>query len=219
MSKVIIFGNKDFAQLAHFYLENDSPHKVSGFTLDREYIHESSFLNLPVIDFENIEKSYPPDEYMLFIPMSPMKVNQIRAQKYLEAKKKGYSLISYVSSKASYYNTPVGDNCFILENNVIQPFCKIGNNVMMWSGNHIGHHSIINDHCFFTSHVVVSGHVTVGEYSFFGVNATLRDGIDIGKSSVIGAGALILENTEEHGVYPGIKTEKSKIPSCKLRGF
>ena len=52
---------------------------------------------------------------------------------------------------------PPGDNCFILEDNTVQPFVTIGNNVTLWSGNHIGHDSVIEDDCFISSHVVVSG--------------------------------------------------------------
>ncbi|WP_245213936.1 hypothetical protein [Rhodoferax sp. AJA081-3] len=62
----------------------------------------------------------------------------------------------------------IGENCFILEDNTLQPFTKIGNNVILWSGNHIGHHGEIHDHVTFTSHVVMSGHCSIGPYSFLG---------------------------------------------------
>jgi len=95
----------------------------------------------------------------------------------------------------------VGDNCFILEDNTIQPFVRIGNNVTLWSGNHIGHDAIIEDHCFLTSHVVVSGFTRVGYNSFIGVNATLRNAITIAPETLIGAGAIIMKDTVAQGVY------------------
>jgi sugar O-acyltransferase (sialic acid O-acetyltransferase NeuD family) len=219
MAKIVVFGVKDFAQLAYFYLTNDSEHDVAAFTMDSKYIEEREFMGLPVVPFEEIERLYPPEEYMMFVPMSPAKMNTLRAQKYFEAKEKGYSFVTYISSKATYYNTPVGENCFIFENNVIQPFTSIGNNVILWSGNHIGHHGRIEDHCFIASHAVISGHVAIKKYSFLGVNCTIRDGVTIAESTFVGAGSLILEDTDETGVYPGIKTEKSKVPSHKLRGM
>ena len=107
-----------------------------------------------------------------------------------------------MSSRCSFLTDhPVGDNCFILEDNTIQPFAKIGNNVTLWSGNHIGHDSTIEDHCFIASHVVVSGHVRVGTRSFIGVNATLRNTITIAPESIIGAGAVIMKDTRPKGVY------------------
>ena len=111
----------------------------------------------------------------------------------------------------------MGENCFIFEDNTIQPFTSIGNNVILWSGNHLGHHSRIDDHCFLASHVVVSGSVVVGERSFIGVNATLRDNIRIGKACVIGAGALVLKDLPDESVVPRQASEVAGIASHKLR--
>ena len=123
-------------------------------------------------------------------------------------------MASFISSHATVLNDGrIGENCFIFEDNSIQPFVTIGNNVTLWSGNHIGHHSTIKDHCFIASHVVVSGGVEIGEECFIGVNATLRDHIKIG------AGALLLADAEPEGVYIGAATERSKVPSTRLRGI
>ena len=111
----------------------------------------------------------------------------------------------------------IGENCFILEDNTIQPFVRIGHNITLWSGNHIGHHSTIEDHCFIASQVVISGGVEIKEACFLGVNATLRDHIVVGERCVVGAGALLLEDAEPEGVYIGQKTERSRVPSTKLR--
>ena len=67
------------------------------------------------------------------------------------------------------------------------------------------------------SHVVVSGGVEIGEQCFIGVNATLRDHIRIGARCVVGAGALLLEDAEPEGVYVGAATERSRVPSSRLR--
>ena len=107
----------------------------------------------------------------------------------------------------------------ILEDNTIQPFVTIGHNVTLWSGNHIGHHSLVKDHSFIASHVVISGGVEIGEQCFIGVNATIRDHITIGERSVIGAGTLILSDVEPEGVYIGNETERSRVPSTRLRGI
>jgi sugar O-acyltransferase (sialic acid O-acetyltransferase NeuD family) len=217
MSKIIIFGVGQIAEVAFFYLKNDSQHEVVAFTVDSDFLKTDKFQNLPVINFEDIEKQYPPNEYKMFIPLSYNKMNKIRAKKFEEAKIKGYNFISYISSKATYYNTPVGENCFIFENNVIQPFTKIGDNCILWSGNHIGHHTIIEDHCFLASQIVVSGSVTIGEYSFVGVNVTIRNNIIIGKENMIGASSLILRDTNDNSVFSPKETEKAKVPSNRLR--
>ena len=217
-AKVIIFGIEDFAELAHYYLEKDSPHTVSAFTVDRAYIREPTFKGLPVVAFEDVETQFPPRAYKMFAPLSPSKMGAIRAQKYLAGKEKGYEFISYVSSKATVWDAAkIGENCFILEDNTIQPFVQIGNNVVLWSGNHIGHHSSIGDHCTLTSHVVVSGHVRIQPYSFFGVNSTLRDGIEIGTATFVAAGALITKNTAANSFYKAQPAMLQDISSDKIK--
>ena len=135
MAKVIIFGIGQIAEIAHFYLTNDSEHEVVAFTVDKEFLEKEKFHNLPVIAYEELIEKYPPNEYKMLIPISYKKVNKLRVQKFVDAKSKGYECVSYISSKATYYNTPVGENCFIFENNVIQPFTKIGDNYVIFKGN------------------------------------------------------------------------------------
>src|SRR5262245_31540549 len=215
---LVIFGTGDVGQLAHFYFSTDSNYEVVAFTVDAAYIDANKFCDLPVVSFDSVCRAYSPDTHAMFIALSYAKLNQVRKEKYLAAKNLGYPFASYVSSHATVLNDgKIGDNCFVLEDNTIQPFVTIGNNVTLWSGNHIGHHSTIRDHTFIASHVVVSGGVEVGEACFIGVNATLRDHIKVGPKCVIGAGALLLTDAEPEGVYIGQATERSRVPSTRVK--
>lgn len=202
MADIVVFGAGDIAKLARFYFDTDSPHRVIAFTVDAAYRNGEAFDGLPLVPFEQVDAIYPPSRCQLFVAVSYTRMNQVRAQKYGEAKTRGYTLPSYVSSRCTNLaQEPVGDNCFILEDNTVQPFVTIGNNVTLWSGNHIGHDVTIEDHCFITSHVVVSGWVRIGTRSFIGVNATLRNSITIAPETLIGAGAIIMKNTKPKQVY------------------
>lgn len=202
MAKLVIFGAGDIARLAHYYFTRDSDHEVVAFTVDDQYRQSDAFLELPVVSFEEIFEKYPPGDCKMFVALSYAKMNKLREQKYHAAKAKGYELVTYVSSRCSFLTDyPVGDNCFILEDNTIQPFVRIGNNVTLWSGNHIGHDAVIEDHCFLASHIVVSGYVRIGNNCFIGVNATLRNSIIIAPETLIGAGAVIMKDTVAKGVY------------------
>ena len=202
MAKVVIFGIGDAARLAHYYFNRDSEHEVEAFTVDKQYRDSEAFMGLPLVAFEEITERFPPEQYCMFVAIGYSRMNKVRAEKFYQAKQLGYRLVSYVSSRCSYLtDNPVGENCFILEDNVIQPFVRIGNNVTLWSGSHIGHDSIIEDHCFIASHVAVSGHVHIHPYCFIGANATLRNSITIARQTLIGAGAVIMKDTVEKGVY------------------
>ncbi len=207
MSKIVIFGTGDIAQLAHYYFTHDSPHEIVAFTVDWQYLTDTTFQNKPVIAFENIVQEYPPTQYSMFVALSYAKLNTIRKEKYDTAKAAGYCLESYISSRSSYLsqNKP-GDNCFILEDNTIQPFVTIGNNVTLWSGNHIGHHSQIQSDNFISSHVVISGHCIIKPNCFIGVNATVANNITVSEKCIIGAGAIITSNTKPSDVYVPAKS-------------
>jgi sugar O-acyltransferase (sialic acid O-acetyltransferase NeuD family) len=218
--KLIIFGTGDIAQLALYYFTQDSAYDVVAFTVDEAYLKEAIFCGLPVVAFKDVAERYPPSDHALFVALSYASLNQLRKQKFEEGLALGYEFASYISSKASVLNEyAFGRNCFVLEDNSIQPYSNIGDNVTLWSGNHIGHHSHIGSHSFISSHVVVSGGVRIGEQCFIGVNATLRDHITIGHRCVIGAGAIVLSDAEDNGVYMGIETERSRVPSNRLRSI
>ena len=217
--KIIIFGLRDFAELAKFYFENDSKYNkdtaVVGFTVNKEYLTPEVIFEAKqrlqtdsIVPFEELEKFYPPDEYYLFAPMSGKRMNKDREKIYLEGKARGYKFASYVSSRATVLTQKIGENCFIQEDNTIQPFVKIGNNVVIWSGCHVGHHSTIEDHVFFTSHVVLSGHCLVKKYCWLGVNSTIRDSATLEEGTLIAMSACLTKSSEAWSVYTGIPAKK-----------
>lgn len=202
MARVVIFGTGDAGELAEYYFRTDSEHEVVAFVVDPGYRVAETFCGLPVVETPQLAARFPPDSHALFVALGYSGMNRVRAQKYREAQDRGYQLVSYVSSRCTYLtNQQPGPNCFILEDNTIQPFVRIGSNVTLWSGNHIGHHSVIEDHCFLTSQVVVSGRVHIGPYCFLGVNATLRNNIRLAAETLVGAGAVVMKDTVEKGVY------------------
>lgn len=215
--KLVIIGAGETGQIACEYFTVDSEYDVVGFAVDRQFITSEFISGLPVIPLDELEIKFPPTEYWAFVAVSSTKLNRVRSSLYVELKNKKYRLASYISSRAFVWrNAQIGENCFIFEDNTIQPFVKIGNNVVLWSGNHIGHNSKIQDHCFLSSHVVISGFCDVGEYSFLGVNSTVINNINIGKDCFIGAGALIQKDIPPGSVLQESSTEISKVGSLRL---
>ncbi|HUD88312.1 MAG TPA: acetyltransferase [Xanthobacteraceae bacterium] len=208
------------AELADFYFSHDSDYDVAAFTIDEAYIKQNEFRGRPLVAFERVAELFPPAQFGFFVAVGYAKLNDIRVEKVIAARAKGYRLVSYLSSRATVFpGFELKENCFILEDNTIQPFARIGSNVTLWSGNHIGHHSIIEDDVFLASHVVVSGGARVGQGSFVGVNVTIRDRVTIGRKCVLGAGALVLEDQPDFSVVAPRGTERSKVPSTRLRGI
>jgi sugar O-acyltransferase (sialic acid O-acetyltransferase NeuD family) len=218
--QIIVFGTGEIAELADFYFTHDSEFEVVGFTVDGAYVKQPKFRGRPVLPFERIGEQFPPERHGIFVAVSYAKLNAVRAEKVAAARAKGYRVVSYLSSRATVFpGFEPKENCFILEDNTIQPFVSMGANVTLWSGNHIGHHSIIEDDVFLASQVVVSGGVRIGQGSFVGVNVTIRDHVSIGKKCVLGAGALVLEDQPDFSVVAPRGTERSPVPSTRLRNL
>lgn len=200
--KLIVVGDSSFAEIACEYFTHDSPYEVVAFSVEQAFLKRPELMGRPVVPFEKLHELYNPAEHSIYVAAVYTQLNRLRSRLAAQSKERGYKLASYVSSKAFVWrNVPVGEHCFIFENNVVQPFCKIGNNVVLWSGNHIGHHSTIGDNCFISSHVVISGHVTVGNNTFIGVNSTLVNNIAIEKENWIGPGVTITRSTQVGEVY------------------
>lgn len=215
MAKVVIFGTAENSSLAHFYLRHDSTHDVVAFAVNEEYLgEEREFEGLPVVSFEEVEQHFPPSEFSFFAPLAAGEMNRFRERIYTEAKSKGYTFISYISSKATVFpGAEIGENCFILEDNTIQPYVKIGNNVVLWSGNHIGHHGQIGDHVYFTSHVVLSGRCRVDPFCYLAVNSTIRDGLHLAEGTFVAMATCVTGDTEAWGVYKGNPAQKKSYSS------
>lgn len=217
MKNVIIFGVSGFAKLAKWYLDNDSDYTVGGFTVDAQYLGERNFEGLPVVPWEEMAVTYPAEDYLLFAPINPASMNQARHRVWQRGLAAGYRFISYISSKATVLSDNIGENCFILEDNTIQPFTKIGSNTVLWSGNHIGHETEIGDNVFVTSQVVISGNCNIGDYSFFGVNSTVRDSIAIAEGTFVAMAAAVTAAIEEPwGAYRGNPAQRSSRPSTDI---
>ena len=216
MKKIIIFGTGELAQRIFYYLQ-DSDDQVVAFCANKSKIDKEELLGLPIITFENIEEKFPPSEFSMFIALAYSEMNKKRTKFFEEAKSKGYELYSYIHPSTKIWDKfEMGENCFILANNVIQPFVKIGNNVLIGSNNLISHNTTIDDNCFITSHVTMGGHVTIGKNCFVGLSSTINQRIKIGNECIIGAGTIISKNVNDKEVYAENSSKKLPQSSNEL---
>jgi len=200
--KLLIFGTGTLGEIAGYYFSTDSEYELVGYVNEPDFIDSDSKIHgVPVLETNAAFAVYKPEDVDFFVAIGYRKTNTVRQNRYLQIKERGYNCASYISNRAIVLSNCIGENCFILENNVIQPFTRIGNNVTMWSGNHLGHHSVVEDNAFIASHVVISGKCRIGANSFLGVNCCLHDGVHIGEKSVVGAGAIVVESCEPRSVF------------------
>ena len=199
MKKLIIFGNSSMAKISHYYFSRDADYEVVAFTVDALY-NKGPMCGLEVFDFERIEETYPPSGHDLFVAIGPSRMNALREKKYLEAKGKGYRLASYVSPRAVCASA-IGENTFVADMAVINPFVTIGHNNYFYEGSICSNDSTIGNHCYFSPRSYVGTFCEVRDNSILGAGSVLKSGVVVAKQTLIGASAYVSANTEERGVY------------------
>lgn len=215
--KLIIIGDSAFAEVAYECFTHDSPYEVIAFAVESDYLTKNELFGLPVVAFEQLQDLYDSNEFEFYAALVYNQLNRLRTRLYHEAKEKGFRAASYISSRAFiWHNVELGEHCFVFEDNTLQPFVKIGHNVVIWSGNHIGHHSHIEDNCFIASHVVISGFCMIGQSTFIGVNATVANNVSISNDNWIGPAVTITRNTEPDQLFKGEQPEASRISTLRF---
>jgi sugar O-acyltransferase (sialic acid O-acetyltransferase NeuD family) len=209
---LIIVGDSEFAEVAYELFTHDSDYEVACFAVESAYLKRDTLFGIPVVPLEAIHDTHPPTGHAFYCANVYTQLNRLRTRLYHDMKAKGYAPASYVSSRAFvWHNVELGEHVFIFEDNTVQPFVEIGDNVVLWSGNHIGHHSKLGDHIFISSHVVISGKCTLGDSGVYGVNATVGNDVVIGDDCMIGAGALVTRHVGDNTLIKGPKGEKASF--------
>ena len=211
---LVLVGAGELARLAFFSFSRDSSYDVVACAVTREFVDKAQLASLPVVAFEELERTHPPDSHALFVAVGYRRVNRGRRELFEAARARGYSMATFRNPHAYVASgVELGANTFVFEGAIIQPFVTMGEDVIVWSGAVIAHDSRVGDHCFIAPNASISGNVTLGENCFVGINATIRDGVTIAPDCVIGAGAVIKRDTQPGEVYSAPMTPVAERPS------
>ncbi|MGV3706710.1 MAG: acetyltransferase [Arcticibacter sp.] len=207
-SKVIVFGTGKLAEYICYVLRHDTSYEVAALTIQRQYRPDRQTLwNLDILDFETLEKHYPPSACKLFIAVGN---NTNRARIYQEASERGYQFASYISSKAIVWeDLKYGDNVIVSEGTVIGPFVEIGEGSFLL-GPRVAHHCKIGQHTLLSG-CYLGGDSKVGDNSFLGMNSTVNQNVTVGRANIIGVGSNICAHTNDHEVFTNSRTVKRTV--------
>lgn len=215
--KLLIVGDSAFAEIAREYFDADSEYRVAGFAVEAAYLKRTELHGLPVVAFEELERCFPAVDHEIFVAVVYTQLNRLRTRLAQAAKARGYRLASFVSPRAFVWrNVTIGEHCFVFEDNTVQPFVSIGDNVVLWSGNHVGHHSVIEANCFVASHVVISGFCTIGASSFLGVNATIANNVRVGRDNWVGPNVAVMKDTADGALFKTEQPEPARVSAPRF---
>lgn len=202
--KLIIYGINLQAQQLKYYLEMEDAAEVIGFAVDSKYKNSETLLGLPVISYEALPKIYSPEVVQIVLSFGYKNMVKNREEKFLNCKRAGYSLFTYISKFANVFTDDIGEGSLIYPGSTIAPFVSIGKGNFFEIGVSIAHHTKIGDFNFFAPSATVCGATEIGRHCFFGAHSTVINALKIEDETLVGAGATVTKNTGFSDVYfPG----------------
>ena len=207
MNDLIIIGTGKTADIVYQYVKND--YNILGFA---EESPKQAYCNTKQIYNINQLSHFFNKGVLLFVAIGVSKLNTVRQRIYEQLRNEGWKFTTWVHPRATVAPTAtLGENCIVMEENVIQDFVDIGNNNILWSGNHIGHHTWIDDHNFISSHVIISGNCRIGNNNFFGVNSCIGDEVTVGNYNWFSPLTSSVKNVGDEQLFVMPKPEISKV--------
>lgn len=205
MRRLVIIGTSETSERILKFCQLYELFDVVGFAVDREYKKNDMFHQLPVWDIETLDTHINKEEDLIFVALFWNHLNRDRRQLFERLKSKGFHSANIVSPKASVRGV-IGENCWIMDNVIIQEGACIGDNVIIADNALIGNMSKIKNHCFCGANSTVMGGVVVGEQSFLGNCSSILEGVHVGRKCLIGAVTFVKEDLND---FTMIKTDVS----------
>lgn len=216
MTDVVVFGTGDMSEAMLVYLERHSDLNVVGFTLDAKYRKDDSYKGKPLVDWEDLERHYPPEQVQLFGPVTYRQMNTLRRDRFNAGKARGYRYASFIHPGAHVYAQSVGEHCIVMENSVLQPYSTLGDNCIIWSFNHIGHHSVVGAHVFMAGMGGVAGSAVVGDECYLGAFCGTGHQVKLGRGVALLNAAFAIKSQRDYAVLVGPENNLRPYTSERL---
>ncbi|MCI0502287.1 MAG: hypothetical protein L0Y48_01690 [Fusobacteria bacterium] len=200
MEKIIIFGTGKLAQMVYFLLKDNQEYEVVAFTAEKPYCNSNTFLQLPLEDFLEIEKEYPPSEYRMLTVLGGLKGCELRKAMYLKAKAKGYQHINYIHPSTIFQGeVELGENNIIFPNCLIGFSGKMGDNNLLREKVYLGHEFDLGSHIFIGVDCNIGGEAMIKDCNYLAMDTTITNNITIEENNLIGIGSLVLKSIATKG--------------------
>jgi len=139
-----------------------------------------------------------------------------------------FSAIGMAPQDISYRGEPtrleIGDH-----NEIRECVTRVGDHVLIMAYAHIGHDSVIGDHCMLVNGATLGGHVTVEEWAVVGALCPVHQYVRIGAHAYVGGGTTITQdvlpfsmtsaarNTHAYGMNKVGLEREARVPKTKTR--
>lgn len=192
--KIVVYGTNNQAAALYMMIEKEKQANVEAFIMDREFRNCDKFMNLPVVNFDEIQEKYPPEDYEVCLSFGYKNMVHNRQEKFMKCKQKGYTIYTFISKNAIVYSGDIGEGCNIYPGTVLAPFTKVGMGSFIESGCVVAHDTEIGDFNFVAPGAHFCGGIKTGNFCFFGGAVEIVNGCKIGNEVFVGAMGKVSKN-------------------------
>lgn len=215
---VVIFGTGSFPTTMAELIRDEGDLEPVAFCVDREYLSAHDHEGLPVAAFDEVAVRFPPRAVRVLVPLGYLRMTAFRAETCARFEALGYRLTPWISRRANVWSRlDAGPNTIIMPGATVLPYATFGRDVTVRANAVVSHHCQLEDHVTLANGVVLGGEVRIGHHSFLGLGAVVKHGSSVAPFTLVGAGAVVVADTEEDGVYVGVPARRE--PGRSAIGF
>lgn len=106
------------------------------------------------------------------------------------------------------FNAEIGKGTVVMANAVINASAIVGVHCIINTGAIVEHDNVIEDYVHISPNAALGGTTCIRTLTHIGIGATVKNNIDICSNCIISAGAVVVKNIKEKGIYVGVPTRK-----------
>lgn len=197
--KLVIIGASGHGKvIADIAIKNG--YEIVGFLDDNDAIQNS--LGFPVLGkIKDVPKYQGACEFVIAIG-----VNAIR-KKIAEQYDVEWATLIHPFAVIGV-DVQIGKGSVVMANAVINSSAKVGQHCIINTGAIIEHDNVLADYVHVSPNVALAGTVHVGEGTHIGIGASVKNNLEIVGEVVVGAGAVVVKDICEKGVYIGVPARR-----------
>jgi UDP-perosamine 4-acetyltransferase len=211
MHDLIIVGNGGHAKVVIDILEERGEYNILGI-ITKNKSDEIGIGCYEILGDDNLLKElFNKGVKVAVMGIGGYTDNSLRKRIYENLKKIGFQVISAIHPTASISRTVLmGEGNVVFSGVVINPYVRLGNNIIVATGSTIDHDTVIKDHSFISAGVTVGAETKIEEEVLLALGSKVISGVTICKGAMIGAGCVITGNICEPGTYVGVPGKRIK---------
>lgn len=210
---VIILGSGGHARVLQEMLKKEGS-RILGFSVQKVDLCKRNYSScgLEILGSDEDILKYDPGEIYLVNGIGFTDVCQKRKEIFNFFNKRGYCFKTLIHPSAVVDSSAfIAEGTQVMAGAVIQPFARIGRNVIINTRSSIDHHCSIEDHVHLAPGTTLSGGVKIGESSLVGAGAVVIQGVIVGREATVAAGGVVIDHVPDREMVKGVPAKRRTV--------